>query len=99
MNDLAQPGDAPPTDELEGTRMTFGEHLTELRSRLIKALLATLVTVALATVFADDLMRFLLQPFQQVMREIGSSSTLAALSPTATVITYFKISMIVGAMV
>jgi sec-independent protein translocase protein TatC len=93
-----RPADASQHDELEGTRMTFGEHLTELRSRLIKALLATLVTVVAATAFADELMRLLLQPFQRVMREIGSTSTLAALSPTATVITYFKISLIVGAM-
>jgi sec-independent protein translocase protein TatC len=94
--------DAPlqdkPRDELEGSRMTFGEHLTELRSRLVKALLATLVTVAVATAYADDLMRFLMGPYHQVAESINLNPALVATSPTMSVLTYFKVSLIVGFM-
>ena len=76
--------------------MTFGEHLTELRSRLVKALLATLVTVGVATAFADDLMRFLMAPYHDVAEAINLNPALVATSPTMPVLTYFKVSLIVG---
>jgi Tat protein translocase TatC len=98
VTDVSAPSgpSAPSKDELEETRMTFGEHLTELRSRLIKALLATVVMVGVATAFADDLVRFLLAPIQGVMLEINSSPALVNTSPAGPVIYYFKASLIAG---
>jgi sec-independent protein translocase protein TatC len=86
-------------DELERSRMTFGEHLTELRARLIKALLATVATVVLGTIFADDLVRFLVAPFQNVMRSINGSPALVSTGPTTPLIVYFKVSIIAGLIV
>jgi sec-independent protein translocase protein TatC len=89
----------PPEPELERSRMTFGEHLTELRSRLVKALLGTLVAVGIATAYADELVRVVLAPFQEVMRSINANPALVATGPTQPVITYFKVSLIAGLIV
>jgi sec-independent protein translocase protein TatC len=76
--------------------MTFGEHLTELRSRLIKALLGTLVAVGVATAYADELVRIVAAPFQNVMRDINANPALVATGPTQSFVTYFKVSLIAG---
>lgn len=43
--------------------MTLVEHLTELRSRLVKSALALAVGVVIAFVFFDPILRFLLHPY------------------------------------
>jgi len=51
-------------DEVEDVKMTLTEHLDELRSRLIYALIAVLVFALGAYAFKDYLLAFLVQPLQ-----------------------------------
>ena len=51
------------TDDIEATKAPLMDHLIELRSRLIKAVLAFAVTFALCFVFAKDIYNVLVWPF------------------------------------
>ena len=50
-------------EDIEATKAPLMEHLIELRSRLIKAMLAFAVTFALCFVFAKDIYNILVWPF------------------------------------
>ncbi len=89
-------GDATTPDPLDRSRMTFGEHLDELRTRLIRSLLATLVTTVVASCFASELMEVIVAPYQSAMRALHADPTLKVAGVTETFVTYFKIGLIVG---
>jgi sec-independent protein translocase protein TatC len=68
----------PPRDrfddvdpELDGARMPLLEHLRELRSRVIKAGIATLVALVIGMVFAKDVIDLLVAPVKQVLPGTG----------------------------
>ncbi len=50
--------------------MSFGEHLEELRARIIRSLLLTLVFTAIALGFQDQLMRIVSGPHQRAMSQV-----------------------------
>jgi sec-independent protein translocase protein TatC len=54
----------PPETEV---RMTFGEHLEELRWRLVKSLVALLLGFVVATVYYKELVAFIVAPHYRVM--------------------------------
>ena len=66
-----------PNDEnlFEGTKMTFGEHLEELRVCLIKALLGLMVGVALGFLWADDVVRAIQSPLEIALQEFYKERT------------------------
>ena len=49
-------------DESEGGKMSFLEHLDELRKRIIRALLSLSVGVAIAAFFLEDILNFVMRP-------------------------------------
>lgn len=55
----------------EQVRMSFGEHLEELRSRLFKALLALGAAFAAAVVWYRELLIFVIRPHYEAMRLLG----------------------------
>jgi len=61
MNDRS-PGD-PEEDEIEASKAPLIEHLIELRSRLIKALVAFFLAAALCFVFAKQIYNILVWPY------------------------------------
>jgi sec-independent protein translocase protein TatC len=64
------------TPELEEGRMTLAEHLAELRSRLIKVVVAVALGSVVAFVFREQILDFLLFPLEQVDVEVeGEAST------------------------
>ncbi len=77
-------------------RMTLGEHLEELRSRLIRAIVAIVVGTILCFIFVDKLIALLIWPVQLVLRKHGFDDHLTTLSPAEMMITSLKVSMIVG---
>jgi sec-independent protein translocase protein TatC len=60
----AVPPDAAPDDEIDASRAPLMAHLIELRSRLIKTLLAIGVAFVVCFAFADQIFNILLWPYE-----------------------------------
>ncbi|WP_226780578.1 twin-arginine translocase subunit TatC [Oceaniglobus trochenteri] len=84
-------------DELEDTGAPLIEHLAELRTRLIRAVIAFIIGIVLAFVVAEPILQFLLYPIEATLRELGDPSpTLQYTSPQEYLFTLFRISMVFG---
>lgn len=68
--------DANPEDEIEASRAPLIEHLTELRDRLIKALIALAICVIVCFFFATELFDILARPLRVALAERGLESKL-----------------------
>lgn len=70
-------------DEEEGMlRMSFLEHLEELRSRLVKALLGLGVAFGVCVFFTNEIWKAVMAPAASALRALKLPETLAQLSPT-----------------
>ncbi len=78
------------------TRLTLLEHLNELRKRLVWAALALAIATIFSFLFAQNLLDFLLTPYSA---SIGGQATLQTLRPTEGLETYFKVSLLAGAVI
>jgi sec-independent protein translocase protein TatC len=82
------PPPASTEDEDDGDddgmlRMSFLEHLEELRSRILKALYGVGVAFVVSLVFVNDLWKFISEPAGAALREAGAKSDqLVMTSPT-----------------
>lgn len=74
--------------------MTLGEHLEDLRRRIILAVLGLAPIFILATLVGRQLLGVLIAPVQHALREQGLPAGLQATSPTETFFAYFKIATI-----
>lgn len=74
--------------------MTFGEHLEDLRRRLVYALLGVVPILILCLVVGQSLLRFVIAPLEQALLRANQSPTLQALSPIETFGAYLKVSMV-----
>jgi sec-independent protein translocase protein TatC len=59
-------------DESEGGKMSFLEHLDELRKRIIRSLYSLAVGVAIAAFFIEDLLNFVMRPLSAILPEGAS---------------------------
>ena len=85
------------TDEIEDSAAPLIEHLAELRTRLIRSVLAFVVGIVLAFTVAEPILQFLLGPIEATLRELGDPSpTLQYTSPQEYLFTLFRISMVFG---
>lgn len=71
-------------DEMEASKAPLLEHLTELRSRLIKCLLALIVGCILCIPFLPHILAFLQGPFDMVIAEVNEK-LMASGKPAADV--------------
>ncbi len=88
------PPAAPPPDTAEENdeeddeegmlRMSFMEHLEELRSRIIKALGGVAVAFFIAIIFANDLWRIVSAPAVEALTTLGFQNKLAQIKPMET---------------
>jgi len=72
----------------ENGQMTVLEHLLELRQRLIKAVLALVIATVISLLFTRRFLALLTAPMGDSLPQ--------ALSPTETIVTYFKVALIGG---
>ena len=84
-------------DEIEDSSAPLIEHLAELRTRLIRSLLAFVVGIVVAFTVAEPILGFLLQPIEETLRALGDPSpTMQYTSPQEYLFTLFRISMVFG---
>ncbi|MFH1374476.1 MAG: twin-arginine translocase subunit TatC [bacterium] len=70
--------------------MPFLDHLEELRRRLLKSLLALLLTTAVAFYFSDELMAFAVKPLGEIKLHVTQV--------TGSFYAYLKVSLVAGVM-
>jgi len=84
-------------DEIEDSSAPLIEHLAELRTRLIRAVMAFIVGIVIAFTVAEPILQFLLGPIEATLRELGDPSpTMQYTSPQEYLFTLFRISMVFG---
>lgn len=78
--------------------MSFGEHLEDLRRRLIFCLVGLVPILALCLAVGQTLLRLVIAPLETALLRANQSPTLQALSPIETFGAYLKVSTI-GALI
>ena len=76
--------------------MTLGEHLEELRSRLIRAVVGLLLGAVICYNFIGYVLAFLCYPMFVILERNGYETKLTFLNPAENFITHIKVSIIVG---
>jgi hypothetical protein len=61
---------AEADDPFQHTRMSLGEHLRELRGRLVKSAIALVVALMVTFTFYDPIFEFLARPMNTVLEEV-----------------------------
>jgi len=84
-----------PDENPEGL-MSFGEHLDELRTRLIYALAFPLPVAVVAFFFSHTLLDWLLLPVKDALERNGLPVRLQVLYPAETIIMQLKVSVILA---
>jgi sec-independent protein translocase protein TatC len=79
----------PETDRALG-KMSFMEHLGELRTRIMWSLVAMAVGIAIALFITDPVMRFISRPL------LAMKTELVFTSPTEAFWTWMKVAMVLG---
>ena len=85
-----------PTDELEESSAPLIEHLTELRSRLIKSVVAFLIGMIICFTVATPIFNFLTAPLCQVLASRGQDCDLIFISPQEGFFVAIKVSLLGG---
>lgn len=93
LDDRVDPLESSPDLEPGAGKMSFLEHLDELRKRISRSLLALAGGVAVACVFINSIFDFIMRPLQQMLPAGG---TLIYTEPTEAFMLYVKIGIISG---
>jgi len=80
-------------DDESGGKMSFLEHLDELRKRIIRALLSLCFGIAVAAFFIDDIYAFVMRPLRDALRP---GETMIYTYPTEAFMLYIRIAVIAG---
>lgn len=84
-------------DDIEDSSAPLIEHLAELRNRLIWAVSAFVVAMVLCFVVADPILRFLLRPIEEAMRNLGNPNpVMQYTAPQEYFFVLVRISMVAG---
>ena len=85
--------DDDPDEGSTSGRMSFLEHLDELRKRIINSLISLCLGIAIAAFFIDDIYAFVMLPLRQMLRP---GETLIYTYPTEAFMLYLRIAIIAG---
>lgn len=86
------------TDELQDTAAPLIEHLTELRSRLIKCVIYFLIGMVMCFAVATPIFNFLTAPLCEVLADRGQDCDLIFISPQEGFFVAIKVSLLGGFM-
>ena len=90
---------APAPSNPDDVRMTLGEHLEELRTRLIRALIGLFVGTVVCYMFIDYLQAFLMWPVFAIYRSHGLPAEIRTMAPAEQFMTDLKVALIIGLIV
>ncbi len=79
--------------------MSFGDHLEDLRKRVMLALLGIVPIFAVSMVFGAPILEFILLPARNALRAAGLPPHLQATSPLETFGAYFKVAFVMTVVV
>ncbi|MGB0438879.1 MAG: twin-arginine translocase subunit TatC [Paracoccaceae bacterium] len=86
-----------PHDDIDDSTAPLIEHLTELRTRLIRSVLAFLVGMIAVFIVAEPILQFLLAPIEATLRDLGDPApALQFTAPQEYLFVLFRISMVFG---
>ena len=86
------PAEPDPDDEIEASRAPLLDHLIELRSRLIKVLLAFAVGFGICFYFSIDIFNLLVEPYNRIVTSEGGAHLIYT-APQEFFLTRLKLSM------
>lgn len=82
-----------PDDDIEASKAPLIEHLIELRSRLIRALIAVVIAFLVCFYFAKPIYNFLVWPYDWVIRSMtGKPAVMIFTAPQEFFITQIKVA-------
>jgi len=83
-------------DEIEDSSAPLIEHLAELRTRLIRSVLAFVVAMVACFTVAEPILEFLFEPIADILRERGEDPRLIFTAPQEKFFTLIRVSVVVG---
>lgn len=83
-------------DEMDATAAPLIEHLAELRTRLIRSVLALVVGILVTFAFAEWILDFLVEPIADIMIRRGQNPQLIFTAPQEKFFVLFRISVLAG---
>lgn len=99
-NDPARGSDTtghPASDAtVETSRMSFGDHLEELRGCLVRAIVGIVIGIIVSLVFGKEILEIICRPLLIVQQANGLPPRLQVLAPTAAFLAYLKIGFLSG---
>jgi len=93
---MPEPSSTTSTDPIDASRMSFGDHLEELRKRVIYALVGLVITTILCFQFGDHIIGLLSAPYMAAMNNLDLDARMIQLNPAEGFMEYFKISLKFG---
>ncbi|WP_185804920.1 twin-arginine translocase subunit TatC [Pontivivens nitratireducens] len=84
------------TEPEDQAAMPLIEHLAELRTRIIRSVLALLVGVVLCFFIAEPTLNFIAEPISDVLRARGEDPRLIFTAPQEKLFVLFRISILLG---
>ena len=87
------------SEKSNDAQMTLGEHLDELRKRILFALGGLLVAAVAGFVFGREIIDWLKVPYAHVMTKLGHEPDLRVLSAQGGFLLYMKVAMLTGALI
>lgn len=79
--------------------MSFGDHLDELRRRLIFVMLGIVPIFVLGLVFGGRILEFLISPLRAALNRAGQPESLLATTPLEPFVAYIKVSLALALLV
>jgi sec-independent protein translocase protein TatC len=92
---MSRPATPTSATEAEPSNMSILAHLNDLRIRLTYAAIGLFVCTVISFIFAEPLLEYLMQPYIQSVP--NAVVELQALRPTEGIETFFKVSIMAGA--
>ena len=79
-------------NEEKNKQSSFVEHLTELRSRLIRSIIYLFIFFVISYIFAENIYSFLLSPYAEAVKDDSINRRMIFTALHETFITYLKVA-------